>query len=91
MTILLQYLPPVTSSTPSISNKNLHNSKIFGIARTKKPLRVVASAKPKTKTKTTSTTQEDDYFATLKALKSKGRTPRKSLGQVKYSVNMFFG
>ncbi|KAA8520572.1 hypothetical protein F0562_014828 [Nyssa sinensis] len=35
------------------------------------------SAKTKSKTKK----QEDDYHATLKALNSKGRTPRKSLGQ----------
>jgi hypothetical protein len=30
-----------------------------------------------------STPKKDDYHATLKALNSKGRTPRKSLGQVR--------
>lgn len=78
MTSLLQYLPPITSSTPLLSNRNLHNCRAVS-SRTQKTLRVVAGYKPKPKTK--DKTQEDDYHATLKALKSKGRTPRKSLGQ----------
>ncbi|KAK1377184.1 rRNA adenine N(6)-methyltransferase [Heracleum sosnowskyi] len=42
---------------------------------------VKAAEKSKSKAEAKPRSQEDDYHATLKALNSKGRTPRKSLGQ----------
>ncbi|KAI3693896.1 hypothetical protein L1987_76851 [Smallanthus sonchifolius] len=72
MTLLLHNLPPITSSSPP-----LHCTRsdtvvcVISSSNTDKP-----KIKPKIKIK-----ESDDYHATLKALKSKGRIPRKSLGQ----------
>ncbi|KAK1376922.1 hypothetical protein POM88_033115 [Heracleum sosnowskyi] len=49
--------------------------------RTKRCLIVKAAEKSKSKAEAKPRSQEDDYHATPKALNSKGRTPRKSLGQ----------
>ncbi|KAK1376931.1 hypothetical protein POM88_033124 [Heracleum sosnowskyi] len=49
--------------------------------RTKRCLIVKATEKSKSKADAKPRSQEDDYHATLKALNSKGRTPRKSLGE----------
>lgn len=47
------------------------------------PLHVTAAtSSANSKIKTNRPKQDDDYHATLKALNSKGRFPRKSLGQV---------
>lgn len=47
------------------------------------PLHVTAAtSSANSKIKTNRAKQDDDYHATLKALNSKGRFPRKSLGQV---------
>ncbi|XP_059634090.1 ribosomal RNA small subunit methyltransferase, chloroplastic [Cornus florida] len=79
MPSLLQSL----SSSPSLApprNKpraspQAHSSSVISTRTT--TLSIVVRANTKTKTNK----QDDDYHATLKALNSKGRTPRKSLGQ----------
>ncbi|KAK3022825.1 hypothetical protein RJ639_046645 [Escallonia herrerae] len=62
------FIPPEVNRYPSAS---VHNT----TRRQKNALKIVASTGAKTRS------QEDDYHATLEALNSKGRTPRKSLGQ----------
>ncbi|KAK9076473.1 hypothetical protein SSX86_004807 [Deinandra increscens subsp. villosa] len=83
MTLLLQNLPPLTSSSAPIR----HTTRI---TRSDTVICVVSSSnsdkpkiKPKTKPKITKIKikEPDDYHATLKSLNSKGRIPRKSLGQ----------
>lgn len=64
-------------SIPSPPPVNFTNA---GGKKTKNHQKVTAAAKTTT---VKPQPQEDDYHATLKALNSKGRTPRKSLGQVK--------
>ncbi|KAK2981661.1 hypothetical protein RJ640_027116 [Escallonia rubra] len=64
------FIPPEVNWYPSAPLRNTTR-------RQKNALKIVASTGAKTKTRS----QEDDYHATLKALNSKGRTPRKSLGQ----------
>ncbi|KAI7748618.1 hypothetical protein M8C21_012418 [Ambrosia artemisiifolia] len=79
MTLLLHNLPPITSSAPSLhytsdTTKSNTTVCIISSSNTDKP-----RIKPKiTKIKIK---EPDDYHATLKALNSKGRIPRKSLGQ----------
>ncbi|KAG8391752.1 hypothetical protein BUALT_Bualt01G0219700 [Buddleja alternifolia] len=63
----LRTSPPAHDSLAATSTAALHNA----------PLRIIA----KTTSKEKPQKQEDDYHSTLKALNSKGRFPRKSLGQ----------
>ncbi|CAK9145771.1 unnamed protein product [Ilex paraguariensis] len=68
------FSPPVTKAKPSPPAHNSSSSSTTTTTAT--TVRVLASSS-KTRTKI----QDDDYHATLKALNSKGRFPRKSLGQ----------
>lgn len=83
MPTLLQFLPQIPSFLPHTTppSHSTHNGTTTTITNT--TLQVVASTKPtKTQSQSPTKTNEDDYYATLKALNSKGRSPRKSLGQV---------
>ncbi|EXB45092.1 Ribosomal RNA small subunit methyltransferase A [Morus notabilis] len=77
---LLQYLPPISSTmTPKQRlkpSKPAHNTKLESRRACSSPCLTASSS-------TTSGRRKgpDDYHATLKALNSKGRFPRKSLGQ----------
>ncbi|KAK6162446.1 hypothetical protein DH2020_002287 [Rehmannia glutinosa] len=71
MNSLLYSVPPVLPF-PSPAHDSLP-----GISTGKLPLRILANTASKRKPKG----QTDDYHSTLKALNSKGRFPRKSLGQ----------
>ncbi|XP_031091855.1 ribosomal RNA small subunit methyltransferase, chloroplastic [Ipomoea triloba] len=81
MPLLLRSLPPLPSISPFKPSPSppapAHNT---GIPKAK-TLRIRAISKPKPKQNPKASKQEDDYHATLKALNSKGRFPRKSLGQ----------
>ncbi|KAL6965100.1 Ribosomal RNA small subunit methyltransferase, chloroplastic [Sarracenia purpurea var. burkii] len=78
MESLLQSLPPNLSFSPSPPrtrarpSPSAHNSIPISAARTPTLLVVAAN---------TTTKNEDDYHSTLKYLNSRGRFPRKSLGQ----------
>ncbi|KAJ0559496.1 putative 16S rRNA (adenine(1518)-N(6)/adenine(1519)-N(6))-dimethyltransferase [Helianthus annuus] len=79
MTLLLHNLPPITSSASSLHYTTRTTKSDITVC-------VVSSSnadKPKIKPKITKIKikEPDDYHATLKALNSKGRIPRKSLGQ----------
>ncbi|KVH89137.1 Ribosomal RNA adenine methylase transferase [Cynara cardunculus var. scolymus] len=76
MTILLQNLPPIPSSASSLRCRTRSPTVVCVVAssNTHKPDRI----KPKTRIKIK---EPDDYHATLRALNSKGRIPRKTLGQ----------
>ncbi|KAK6920203.1 Ribosomal RNA adenine methyltransferase KsgA/Erm [Dillenia turbinata] len=65
---MVSSLRPVPSPIPSLTQKSAPSAHISLHLRPR--LRVVAGART-----------SDDYHATLKALNSKGRSPRKSLGQ----------
>lgn len=80
--LLPQFRPPVASATTSKRRlkpprRLAHVS--AGGARRIAPAHVVARCRTRNGSRTTSS---DDYHATLRALNSKGRFPRKSLGQV---------
>ncbi|KAM7472152.1 hypothetical protein LguiA_010335 [Lonicera macranthoides] len=89
MPTLLQILPQIPCFLAHTTNRThtthpTHNATITitSTTRTNTTLQVVASTKPtKTQSQSPTKTNEDDYYATLKALNSKGRSPRKSLGQ----------
>lgn len=80
MPTILPIFPPISSIFLNGRTRNssppAHNSTAAGTS-TKRHPKITATTKTKAKTQP----QEDDYHATLKALNSKGRTPRKSLGQ----------
>ncbi|KAL3536883.1 hypothetical protein ACH5RR_000249 [Cinchona calisaya] len=78
---LVHSLQPIQSSFSPFSPPPYNSLTTATIPQAKKtPFhRIVSSASPPSKTKTQK--QDDDYHATLKALNSKGRFPRKSLGQ----------
>lgn len=75
MTLLLQNLPQVPSSTPPLHYTRYHTV-VCGVSSSN-------TDKPRIKPKITriKIKEPDDYHATLKALNSKGRIPRKALGQ----------
>lgn len=76
MTLLLQNLPSVPSSAPPLHYTRSH-SVVCGVSSSN-------TDKPRIKPKITriKVKEPDDYHSTLKALNSKGRIPRKALGQV---------
>lgn len=82
MPTLLQSLAPNPHFLPYETRINrlkpCNSTQDFTLRRRKISLQVEASTKTQSQPKTC----EDDYYATLKALNSKGRSPRKSLGQV---------
>ncbi|XP_058222982.1 ribosomal RNA small subunit methyltransferase, chloroplastic isoform X1 [Rhododendron vialii] len=81
--LLLQPLPPNLSSLPHpktrprprVPSPPAHNSITTPPPRKSTPFIVSAAANSRT------TRNEDDYHSTLRSLNSKGRFPRKSLGQ----------
>ncbi|XP_015899340.2 ribosomal RNA small subunit methyltransferase, chloroplastic isoform X2 [Ziziphus jujuba] len=78
--LLLQYLPPLPSATTYRQRlkppRRAHDS-VSGAGRTSPP-NVIGCCGTKSGRRGSSS---DDYHATLKALNSRGRFPRKSLGQ----------
>ncbi|KAJ9539502.1 hypothetical protein OSB04_032235 [Centaurea solstitialis] len=76
MIILLQNLPPIPSSGPPLRCRTKFPTLVCVVAsnNAQKPDKI----KPKTRIKIK---EPDDYHATLRALNSKGRIPRKALGQ----------
>ncbi|KAI3681701.1 hypothetical protein L6452_36504 [Arctium lappa] len=76
MTILLQNLPPIPSFLPHLRYTTRFPTLFYVVAsgNTHKPDKIKAKTRIKIK-------EPDDYHATLKALNSKGRIPRKALGQ----------
>ncbi|XP_076908278.1 ribosomal RNA small subunit methyltransferase, chloroplastic-like [Bidens hawaiensis] len=75
MTLLLHSFPPITSYAPINTKSNTIVCVVSSSNTENNPNKI----KPKiTKIKIK---EPDDYHATLKALNSKGRVPRKSLGQ----------
>ncbi|XP_058222988.1 ribosomal RNA small subunit methyltransferase, chloroplastic isoform X2 [Rhododendron vialii] len=82
--LLLQPLPPNLSSLPHpktrprprVPSPPAHNSITTPPPRKSTPFIVSAAANSRT------TRNEDDYHSTLRSLNSKGRFPRKSLGQL---------
>lgn len=78
MACLLQSLPqiqlPATTSRRTLRNSASVDSSA-GVSCGKRTLQVISGR------------NEDDYHATLRALNSRGRTPRKSLGQVSYKFS----
>lgn len=70
---LLQYLPPITSTT----TPKQHKTSTLASRRASSPCVTASSSSTRSGTRK----GPDDYHVTLKALNSKGRFPRKSLGQ----------
>ncbi|KAL8156768.1 ribosomal RNA small subunit methyltransferase, chloroplastic-like [Apium graveolens] len=79
----LAHTSPPLSSFIYITEHNISSfpSQYNTCTRTKTCPIVRATDKTNSKAEAKPRNQEDDYHATLKALNSKGRTPRKSLGQ----------
>ncbi|PIA34163.1 hypothetical protein AQUCO_03800025v1 [Aquilegia coerulea] len=73
MLILHQSLPPISSFSTFKEQQlhSLHSAHICSKFSSRRRFNVICATTP----------SEDDYHATLKALNSKGRKPRKSLGQ----------
>ncbi|XP_059312817.1 ribosomal RNA small subunit methyltransferase, chloroplastic-like [Lycium ferocissimum] len=78
---LLHSLLPL-SSTPKAPLLLAYDGPFVANSRKTKSLHTItAISKTKSETRIDNKADEDDYYATLKALNSKGRFPRKSLGQ----------
>ncbi|GJV95922.1 ribosomal RNA small subunit methyltransferase, chloroplastic [Tanacetum coccineum] len=80
MSLILQNFPPI----PSSSSHSLINTSTTSTSHTVTVCTVSNNDKPKTKAPRITKIkikEPDDYHATLKALNSKGRMPRKALGQ----------
>lgn len=84
--LLLQHLPPISATTTSRQSlkppRRAHDSAAG--ARIASPPYAVACSRTKSGRRGSGS---DDYHATLKALNSRGRFPRKSLGQVFHILN----
>ena len=74
----LQTFPPISHSALLNRHRKPAHDSTAGVRR-RAPYVVCSEESSRA-----STRSADDYYATLKALKSKGRFPRKSLGQVSF-------
>lgn len=81
MSTTMNTSPPLSTSFIYTAKHNLSSppSQHNTYTRTKTKTCVLVKARAEAKPRS----QEDDYHGTLKALNSKGRKPRKSLGQVR--------
>ncbi|KAJ4950309.1 hypothetical protein NE237_027141 [Protea cynaroides] len=80
MLVLVQYFPPITGFWSSTFRSGEIASTSTSLSAHRSPRNIRRSSHSYVMAKVGSRS-EDDYHATLKALKSRGRTPRKSLGQ----------
>lgn len=82
MPSLLHTLLPLSSTPKPPANSPAYDGPFAFHSTRPKSLHTVAAVSKTTSETRINNKAEDDYHATLKALNSKGRFPRKSLGQV---------